>query len=561
MRYWILLILVPALLAAQELDTIVEKNKRKAASVLDQVDKPEERDLYLKIYRETTPVVRRSLATEFLHKYPDSILLAQVMEAAAKASMELGDLSSAVFYARQSLRIYPENPLLLVPLAIIQVKRGELKAAAENAQAALELLARFAPPAGMPDREWTPVRDNLRETAEKIVGKPYTVPPVAKPEPRSAYAGSASCQPCHAAQFAAWQQTGMQRMLRPLAAENVFGDFTNENEYRETGAPVTARMTRDRDSFYFDLRRPAGQWDRFRIDFTIGSKWQQAYATRTSSGDLQVLPIQYNRLEKKWLNYWRSIDPQGSERSDISAFHQLRQITSYQRNCAPCHTSQLRESGFAEPGVNCEMCHGPSAAHAAGAPQAFSFKKVSNRSYVEVCAQCHAQSALREPQTFPPRYERRPYVEYSRKAFYRDGRFRETTFIVEAFERSACFRKGQAHCGNCHDPHAPDAASNPKSLKFRDDPDRMCLQCHPAAYAEVKHTKHPAEAEASRCVSCHMPKIMNSLLFMARSHQIDDKPDAAMTERFGLRESPNACLLCHAERTAQWTLEQLRSWQ
>jgi hypothetical protein len=57
-----------------------------------------------------------------------------------------------------------------------------------------------------------------------------------------------------------------------------------------------------------------------------------------------------------------------------------------------------------------------------------------------------------------------------------------------------------------------------------------------------------------------MPKIMNSLLFLARSHQIDDKPDAAMTARFGQRESPNACLICHAERNTEWIAEQLRSW-
>jgi predicted CXXCH cytochrome family protein len=352
----------------------------------------------------------------------------------------------------------------------------------------------------------------------------------------------------------------MQRMLRELKPENVIGDFQSENEFRETDRPVTARMSRQNGAFYFDLRSATGQWDRFRVDFTIGSKWQQAYATRTTAGDLQVLPIQYNRLEKKWLNYWKIIDPPASERTDVGRFHEFRGITSYQQNCAPCHTSQLRVSGFAEPGVNCEMCHGPSAAHAAGADPVFRFRTVSNRAYVEVCAQCHAQSALREQQAFPPHYERRPYVEYSRRAFYRDGRFRETTFIVESFERSACFRKGQAHCGSCHNPHPPDAATNPVSLKFRNDPDRMCLQCHPASYAEGKHTKHPAESEASRCVSCHMPKIMNSLLFLARSHQIDDKPDASMTERFGMRESPNACQICHAERTAQWTREQLRSW-
>ena len=49
------------------------------------------------------------------------------------------------------------------------------------------------------------------------------------------------------------------------------------------------------------------------------------------------------------------------------------------------------------------------------------------------------------------------------------------------------------------------------------------------------------DTEASRCVSCHMPRIMEAVLFQARSHEIDDIPDAEMTERFGNIDSPNAC--------------------
>jgi hypothetical protein len=49
-----------------------------------------------------------------------------------------------------------------------------------------------------------------------------------------------------------------------------------------------------------------------------------------------------------------------------------------------------------------------------------------------------------------------------------------------------------------------------------------------------------------------MPRIMNSVLFQARTHQIDDIPSAEMTERFGAEESPNACLLCHSKKDARW---------
>ena len=92
----------------------------------------------------------------------------------------------------------------------------------------------------------------------------------------------------------------------------------------------------------------------------------------------------------------------------------------------------------------------------------------------------------------------------------------------------------------------------------------MCLQCqaqYPTKGAIERHTHHPAASEGSRCTSCHMPRIMDALLFEARTHRIDDIPDAASTERFGQQDSLNACILCHAQKDAVWASEQLPSWR
>jgi predicted CXXCH cytochrome family protein len=420
--------------------------------------------------------------------------------------------------------------------------------------------------------------------------------PPAEAAPRAAlgspgeYAGSEACRPCHSGQHAAWSMTGMARMLRAYRPENVMGDFGGRTFEDETGA-VVARMWTEKDRCYFATRRPNGEWDRFPVEFTIGSKWQQAYATRLHNGEIHVFPVQYSRIERRWLNYWRMIDPPGSERADVRGFYRLTPLTAYQTNCAPCHTSRLRGHGlepakleFAEAGVNCEMCHGPSARHviemrngdrqqrdAYQAP--VDFRRIGHRESVAICSQCHMQSALREPgdggewnyastgPSFYRKYSSRPYVEFSRAAVYKDGRFRETTFISEALMRSACYRNGEASCTSCHDPHPADAAANPASLKFRDRPDDMCLQCHREYAARIAaHTHHDPASDASRCMSCHMPAFMNALLFRARTHQIDDIPRAAGVERFGPSESPNACLMCHKDRDLAWLRRQLRSW-
>ena len=421
------------------------------------------------------------------------------------------------------------------------------------------------------------------------------------------YAGTETCRRCHADKHTAWSQTGMGRMFRPYRAENILGGFGPNSEFyagdevRFLGDKVEvkrgatrflyARMIMNDDRHYFQIRLSAGQWRLYPVDYTIGSKWQQAYATRLSSGQIHVFPIQYNTLEKRWVNFWKLIDPPGTPRTDVRSWEKHEAHTSYLMNCAVCHTSQLRnvsgggfETGnreFREPGINCEMCHGPSAKHAAAMMEErpyekqpleppVDFQKISSQDYVAICAQCHMQSAMRKPgskgelnysrhgDVFFPRAKNRPYAEFSNKVRYKDGRFRETTFVVESLLRSACFKKGQVNCGHCHNPHPENALSNPNSLRFADQPDRMCLQCHSSFAENIEtHTRHPADSEASRCSSCHMPRIMNALLFRPKTHRIDDIPDAEMTVRFGQEESPNACLICHKDKGVSWLAQQL----
>ena len=384
----------------------------------------------------------------------------------------------------------------------------------------------------------------------------------------------------------------MANMLRPYTREDILGDFSPGSEYKDEQGHVAMRMGVDARP-YFDVLTSDRRWQRFHVDYTIGSKWQQGYATKLSDGSLHVIPIEYNAIQKAWVNYWKIIDPPGSKRALISEFPRLLVETNYQKNCAICHTSQLRAASsgddpmahatFLQPGINCEMCHGPSALHVKEARTGqvrkknpfeppVDFRKVSNRQGVRVCAQCHRQTALREigeqnemnfsttKASFVPSTWSRAYDAFSLRAFYKDGRFRETTFIVEAFTRSACYRKGTAQCASCHAPHLPDFAHNLTSLKFKDQPNEMCLGCHDKFRDKLEaHTHHSAKSEASQCVSCHMPRIVNALLFQARSHQIE-VPRADMTLRFGQAESPNACLLCHLDKDGQWAEQELQKW-
>ena len=675
--------LVPASFA-QEIDTAILAPSSRPFTILDQIERPKEKQAFLALFKQRDARRRLDAARFFLQSYPDSWILAEVYDIAAKASIDVGNFADALAYSRSSLRIFPENPLLLVPVANLQVQQGLLRQGERSARDALDYLQRFARPSSVRESDWPNLKRKLEASALYALGRAEmtAAPALAAPDraaelrdaaavlaraadlnpddaeiqyllglahlsvndrpsaarafaaaarvpgplqaraagqlrelhwnpadqrhsapappPRTnlsapgRYAGSDVCRACHMSEYAGWQQTGMARMFRPYRRENVFGDFSGGSSFDKAAGEWPARAFEENGRYYFAVRGAGNVWERYPIDFTIGSKWQQAYATRLANGEIHVFPLQYSRVRESWVNYWKTIDPPRSRRADLRLFHNLSSSTNYQANCAPCHTSQLRtrkpnstelsEIVFTEGGVNCEMCHGPSAGHVESIRRAkrgpgaanqapVSFARLDHREYVTICGQCHMQSAILEhgpdgewnysttDGVFHARYSNRSLTDFSRRAFYKDGRFRETTFIGEAFLRSACYRRGQAQCGNCHNPHPADAVRNPTSLRYPDRPDQMCLQCHTGYVRRVEaHTHHAQASEASRCISCHMPRIMNSVLFFARTHQIDDVPTADTTLRFGQEESPNACLLCHRDKNGQWVAAALKNW-
>ncbi len=725
-RLWVVAFLLWSfvLLAAQDIDSVPSAQKRNLASIADEIADPAERSAFLQLFKLAAPAEMRARAEAFDARFPQSAFLAQAYEVAARGCFDLGEYELGLSYARKSLALLPENPLLLVPVADVEARQNLNSAAIAHAREALDDLDRFAGPSSVRDEDWPKVKQQLKSTANFAKGRGLLQTALTQPvgesrrellknseasllealhfnnqdlqiayvlglaqlslgkamkagnsfaavyrggselapkaldnlrtiyrllypsatisfetflqqatgrwttflqnsskstdkkrdtEPTAmAYFGSDSCRTCHAEIYKGWSESGMAKMLRPHAPQNVVGDFRNSNEFylgddadyrdgkfglkRARDRRLFARMAVRQNRHYFDILQSDGKWHSYPVDYTIGSKFEQAYATKLPNGEIHVFPIQYNLLYKQWVNFWKVIDGPGSERSDPRTWERLDASTSYQAICAVCHTSQLRNAKgggsdvnnveFKEPGIGCEMCHGPSGGHVIEMGEhdyhpkepldpPVNFHKIDSRKSVAICAQCHMQSAIRNSGpngelNYVPSGEffgnrlLQPFGEFSRKGFYKDGRFRQTTFVVEALERSQCFKKAEVGCGTCHDPHSRDSASNPRSLKFRDEPDLMCTGCHSqfkGAVAISRHSHHAAASEGSRCVSCHMPRIMDALLFRARYHQIDDIPNAEMTKRFGQEESPNACLLCHKEKNAEWVGEKMSGWK
>src|SRR5579872_4855254 len=172
-RLWVLALATITWLRGQALDTTLFRGDTgaKKFTIIDQVTDAGERRAFLRLYEARDPGQRRKLAEAFAEQYPQSWLLAQAYEAAAKSCIDLEDYAQAVRYGLESLRLLPENPLLLVPLANVQVKLGQTAAAQQSARAALDYLDRFDAPASVPAARWPTLQAELRASSYFVLGR------------------------------------------------------------------------------------------------------------------------------------------------------------------------------------------------------------------------------------------------------------------------------------------------------------------------------------------------------------------------------------------------------
>jgi hypothetical protein len=86
---------------------------------------------------------------------------------------------------------------------------------------------------------------------------------------------------------------------------------------------------------------------------------------------------------------------------------------------------------------------------------------------------------------------------------------------------------------------------------------QACVQCHTAYEANLEqHTHHRAGSSGSLCYNCHMPHTTYGLLKAIRSHTINS-PSVKSSLATG---RPNACNLCHLDKSLGWTADALAEW-
>jgi Cytochrome c552 len=279
-------------------------------------------------------------------------------------------------------------------------------------------------------------------------------------------------------------------------------------------------------------------------------------------------------------------------------------------------SSQHVETSAVEFGIACESCHGPGEAHVranssplrryllhlkgARDPSIVQPMKLDPKRSSQVCGQCHSlwefydSAGEREANSNglpyrpgddlaatrfiaqPTRNMDSPTMTalladdptFISSVFWSDGMVRATGREYNGLIDSPCYKNAHdaastMSCFSCHSMHKEpgDARSLDEwasgQIAVGREGNGACLQCHRSLAADVAaHTKHRADSTGSSCYNCHMPFTTYGLLKTIRSHQISS-PSVQATLQTG---RPNACNLCHLDKTLAWTGEQLDRW-
>jgi len=311
--------------------------------------------------------------------------------------------------------------------------------------------------------------------------------------PAAGFVGSAACSPCHARLVASHQVTGMARALR--SAENCQvlashpsltfrnGEFTYQI-VRESGRSLYKVSYRDES-----IAAP--------LSYCFGhGETGQTYLLQHNESFYESRVSFYPGVER--LDF--TLGAPRTEPESLEAALGQKLTAADARKCFSCHatnavneTQTLRIESLT-PGIGCEACHGPGAAHVAatkaGQPpktEIFSPTNLAGDALSQrFCGSCHRSSE--EVMSVPDlggagniRFQ--PYRLAKSSCYYGDPKDRRISCIA------------------CHNPH--EALVREPTFY-----DTKCLSCHASnANSRAGTTAKPCRTSTRRCSTCHMPKI------------------------------------------------------
>ena len=311
----------------------------------------------------------------------------------------------------------------------------------------------------------------------------------------SGYVRPDRCRSCHVEIFESYARTGMARSFARIESVPLLEEWTSRFVHRASSRVYS--VARRNSGFFLRRTLPDGRAAiEKQIHYVIGSgNHSRTYLHRKENGRLIELPLSwYSENAGHW-----AMSP-GYDRADHADFQ--REIPD---SCLFCHNGYPSESnGGLAAGIDCQRCHGPGEAHVERRGPIVNPGRLPTERRMEVCLQCHLESASRTIPDSIRRYDRgpfsfRPGEPLGNFTIYFD---RETSAPEESItvnhsayglRQSNCFIRsaGKLLCTTCHDPHRADFGSVAEKRYMA-----TCRSCHSSVHPE----------RAAGCVACHMPK-------------------------------------------------------
>jgi len=383
------------------------------------------------------------------------------------------------------------------------------------------------------------------------------------------YAGSSSCRECHERFYQLWSTSMHGLAMQPYTLGFAAIRLTSQDKE----IPIGKFKYRADISEGVVVEAGEKGTKKYKIEHVLGGKNVFYFLTLHKKGRLQTLPVAYDVNKKEWFDTAASGMRHfpGGERGEAVSWKEYPY--TFNTACYSCHVSQLStnydpktdtyHTTWAEPGINCETCHGSAVEHnkiAKATPKGqplteyglIRTKIMTKEQRNDLCSSCHAKAS---PLTlaYQPKerfFDHFDLVTLEDPDFYVDGRDLGENYTLTSWSMSPCAKSGKLDCIHCH---TSSGRYRFKKEKFNN----ACIPCHEDKVKEpTAHTHHPAESEGSKCISCHMP--MTAFARMNRSDHSMLPPTPAATMAY---QSPNACNICHKDKDAEWADKFVRQWR
>lgn len=375
------------------------------------------------------------------------------------------------------------------------------------------------------------------------------------------YVGSGSCIECHEKFYELWSTSHHGKAMQPLNAAFIKTEnLPGSEEFALEGKIYSISLS---DTTMIMIEKDGSNIKNYDVVWVLGGKNVYYFLTPLEKGKLQTIPLAYNLNTKKWYNNPQSALRHFPEGIADQALPWKDRMYNFNTSCYSCHVSQLEtnfdlatdsyQSNWNEAGINCETCHGPSGDHVRifkNAKEGVVQKElglISTNTFTPEqnnwsCAPCHAKMRpITTGYTPGDKYfDNYDLIILNNADFYPDGRDLGENYTYTGWMMNECNNNGQMHCVMCHTSSGRD--------RFKNNPNDACKSCHAERVADVvAHSGHKEGSTGSVCINCHMPKSMFGN--MNRSDHSLRPPMPEATIKFG---SPNACNMCHTDKTPEW---------